>query len=99
MGTAIAKALIAAGHPVVLVDRDAGRLEALAKSLGGLTTTLALDITDGLKVAALPDLIPERFSRSISSSTMPVTTSAAASGSMSARPTTGRPSSTQISTA
>lgn len=61
MGTAIAKALVTAGHPVVLVDRDAARLETLAKSLGGRTTTLVLDITDGPKVAALPDLIPETF--------------------------------------
>lgn len=61
MGTAIAKALVAAGHPVVLVDRDAGRLDALARSLGGTTTTLVLDITDGPKVAALPDTIPEAF--------------------------------------
>jgi 3-hydroxy acid dehydrogenase / malonic semialdehyde reductase len=61
MGTAIAKALVAAGHPVVLVDRDAERLEALAKSLGGSTTTLVLDITDGPKVAALPELIPNAF--------------------------------------
>jgi 3-hydroxy acid dehydrogenase/malonic semialdehyde reductase len=61
MGTAIAKALVAAGHPVVLVDRDAERLEALAKSLGGSTTTLVLDITDGPKVAALPELVPNAF--------------------------------------
>lgn len=61
MGTAIAKALIAAGHPVVLVDRDAARLEALAKSLGGRTTTLVLDITEGTKVAALLDVIPDAF--------------------------------------
>lgn len=61
MGTAIAKALIEAGHPVVLVDRDAARLEALATSLGGKTTTLVLDITDGPKVAALPDMIPAAF--------------------------------------
>jgi 3-hydroxy acid dehydrogenase / malonic semialdehyde reductase len=61
MGTAIAKALVAAGHPLVLVDRDAERLEALAKSLGGSTTTLVLDITDGPKVAALPELIPNAF--------------------------------------
>lgn len=61
MGTAIAKALVEADHPVVLVDRDAARLEALATSLGGKTTTLVLDITDGPKVAALPDMIPAAF--------------------------------------
>jgi len=61
MGTAIAKALVSGGHPVVLVDRDASRLDALAKSLGGRTTTLVLDITDGPKVAKLPDLIPDAF--------------------------------------
>jgi len=61
MGTAIATALVAAGHPVVLVDRDTARLDALAKSLGGKTTTLVLDITDGPKVAALPSMIPDAF--------------------------------------
>jgi NADP-dependent 3-hydroxy acid dehydrogenase YdfG len=61
MGTAIATALVAAGHPVVLVDRDTARLDALAKSLAGKTTTLVLDITDGPKVAALPSMIPDAF--------------------------------------
>jgi 3-hydroxy acid dehydrogenase / malonic semialdehyde reductase len=61
MGTAIAKALIADGHPVVLVDRDGSRLNALAKSLRGRTTTLVLDITDGPRVAKLQELIPEAF--------------------------------------
>jgi NADP-dependent 3-hydroxy acid dehydrogenase YdfG len=61
MGTAIATALVAVGHPVVLVDRDTARLDALAKSLGGKTTTLVLDITDGPKVAALPSMIPDAF--------------------------------------
>jgi NADP-dependent 3-hydroxy acid dehydrogenase YdfG len=61
MGTAIAKALVAAGHPVVLVDRDGPKLDALARSLGGKTTTLVLDITDGPKVATLSDLVPDTF--------------------------------------
>jgi len=33
MGTAIAKAMVDAGHRVVLLDRDEGRLMSLAQSL------------------------------------------------------------------
>ena len=62
MGTAIARALVAAGHRVVLVDRDEGRLAALATSLGdGVAATVTLDITDGEAVARLPDKIPAAF--------------------------------------
>lgn len=61
MGRAIAKALVAAGHKVVLVDRDDAKLKALAVELGASTTPVALDITDTAKVAALPDLVPAAF--------------------------------------
>ncbi|MCK6450105.1 MAG: SDR family oxidoreductase [Alphaproteobacteria bacterium] len=61
MGCAIAKALVAAGHKVVLVDRDDAKLKALAAELGASTTPVALDITDTAKVAALPDLVPAAF--------------------------------------
>lgn len=61
MGRAIAKALIAAGHKVVLADRDAKSLEAFAKELGTGAFPLTLDITDGAAVAKLLDAIPAAF--------------------------------------
>jgi len=61
MGTAIAKAMIDAGHRVVLLDRDEGRLMSLARSLGPQTTTLVADITDAERVRRLPAQIPDQF--------------------------------------
>jgi 3-hydroxy acid dehydrogenase/malonic semialdehyde reductase len=61
MGRAIAKALVAEGHKVVLADRDAKSLEAFAKELGSNTFALTLDITDGPAVAKLLDAIPAAF--------------------------------------
>jgi 3-hydroxy acid dehydrogenase/malonic semialdehyde reductase len=61
MGTAIAKALVAAGHAVVLLDRDEQRVAALSQELGSKTVPLALDIADGAGVDALPGRIPEAF--------------------------------------
>lgn len=53
MGTAIAKAMVDAGHRVVLLDRDEDRLMSLAQSLGPQTTTLVADITDAESVRVL----------------------------------------------
>jgi 3-hydroxy acid dehydrogenase/malonic semialdehyde reductase len=61
MGMAIARALVEAGHRVVLADRDEGRLAQFAKTLGPSVAAIALDITDAKRVAQLPDLIPESF--------------------------------------
>jgi 3-hydroxy acid dehydrogenase/malonic semialdehyde reductase len=61
MGRAIAKALIAEGHKVVLADRDGKSLEAFAKELGTGAFPLTLDITDGAAVAKLLDAIPAAF--------------------------------------
>lgn len=62
MGTAIAKALAAEGHRLVLVDRNADRLAALLGTLsGGAATSVALDITDGKAVAGLLDRVPKAF--------------------------------------
>jgi 3-hydroxy acid dehydrogenase/malonic semialdehyde reductase len=61
MGTAIARALIDAGHKVVLVDRDEARVKALARDLGPSATAITLDIIDAKRVDALPDLIPQAF--------------------------------------
>lgn len=61
MGTAIAKAMVDAGHRVVLLDRDEDRLMSLAQSLGPQTTTLVADITDAESVRVLPAQIPDQF--------------------------------------
>ncbi len=61
MGRAIAKALVGAGHRVVLVDRDAGRLDALAGELGPAAHPVTLDITDAARTAGLLDLVPSGF--------------------------------------
>lgn len=61
MGVAIARALIDAGRRVVLVDRDEPRVTQLARDLGPSTTAITLDISDGKRVDALPELIPQSF--------------------------------------
>jgi 3-hydroxy acid dehydrogenase/malonic semialdehyde reductase len=61
MGTAIAKALIAEGRQVVLADRDAKGLSALAAKLGPKAFALTLDITDGPAVSRLLEAIPAAF--------------------------------------
>jgi 3-hydroxy acid dehydrogenase/malonic semialdehyde reductase len=61
MGTAIGKALIQAGHKVVLVDRDQNKLEALTRELGENATALTADITNAEQVASRPDRIPPAF--------------------------------------
>jgi 3-hydroxy acid dehydrogenase/malonic semialdehyde reductase len=61
MGTAISKALIQAGHKVVLVDRDQKRLEALSREFGENSTALEVDITNAEQVASMPDRIPPAF--------------------------------------
>jgi 3-hydroxy acid dehydrogenase/malonic semialdehyde reductase len=61
MGTAIGKALIQAGHKVVLVDRDQNKLEALTRELGENATAHTADITNAEQVASMPDRIPPAF--------------------------------------
>jgi 3-hydroxy acid dehydrogenase/malonic semialdehyde reductase len=61
MGTAIAKALLRDGHRVVLADRDAKGLAALAAELGPASHALNLDIADGPAVSRLLDTIPPAF--------------------------------------
>jgi 3-hydroxy acid dehydrogenase/malonic semialdehyde reductase len=61
MGTAIAKALVEAGHRVVLLDRDERKVAALAQTLGAGALALTADITDGKSVDTLPGRIPEAF--------------------------------------
>lgn len=61
IGSAICAALIEQGQRVALVDRDEAALGLLATRLGGDTCTLALDVTDAVRVAPLPELLPEAF--------------------------------------
>lgn len=61
MGTAISTALIGQGYRVVLVDRDEAALRALAAQLGENTCPWTLDITDGVRVAQLPQCLPPEF--------------------------------------
>lgn len=63
MGTAISAALLAQGYRVVLVDRDAAALAALASRLEGPTFQLVLDVTDGPRVDRLPELLPPEFAQ------------------------------------
>jgi 3-hydroxy acid dehydrogenase / malonic semialdehyde reductase len=61
MGRAFAKALLASGRRVVLVDRDAASLAAFQKECGENTCAIVLDISDGKAVDAFPTKIPEAF--------------------------------------
>ena len=61
MGRAITRALIESGRKVVLVDRDAEPLRALAAEMGDHTFAVQLDITDSKNVDRLLELIPDAF--------------------------------------
>lgn len=61
LGRAIVSQLIDAGHRIVLVDRDAVALKALAEEIGKNAFPLQLDITDSAKVDRLLDLVPAEF--------------------------------------
>jgi 3-hydroxy acid dehydrogenase/malonic semialdehyde reductase len=61
MGTAICRALIADGRRVVLADREAEPVQALARELGEQAHALVLDITDAAAVEALPAMVPSAF--------------------------------------
>ena len=61
MGRAITKALLDSGRRVVLVDRDAKALEALAATAGDAVFPIQLDVSDAKAVDRLPDAIPGHF--------------------------------------
>jgi 3-hydroxy acid dehydrogenase / malonic semialdehyde reductase len=61
MGRAITRALLDSGRRVVLVDRDAESLRALAAEMGDNTFAVQLDITDSKNVDRLLELIPDAF--------------------------------------
>ena len=61
IGRAIAEALAAEGHQVVLADLDLAGATELAMSLGEKAVALQLDVTDRAQVDRLPELVPEAF--------------------------------------
>jgi 3-hydroxy acid dehydrogenase/malonic semialdehyde reductase len=61
MGRAITRALLESGRRVVVVDRDAESLRALAAEMGDNTFAVQLDITDAKNVDRLLELIPDAF--------------------------------------
>ncbi len=66
IGAALALALAAKGCSLVLVDRDADGLAAIAartEALGADTATHILDLTDAASIAALPASVADRFGR------------------------------------
>ncbi|MBB4017489.1 MULTISPECIES: SDR family oxidoreductase [Chelatococcus] len=63
MGKAIARALVASGRQVVLVDRAPEPLHALQAELGRAAHAVVLDVSDGAAVAALPSALPPAFGR------------------------------------
>ena len=58
-GAAITRRLVADGWRVIAAGRRQDRLDALAAELGDDVLPLALDVTDGAAVAALPGSLPE----------------------------------------
>lgn len=61
LGSAFARALVASGRRVILVDRNQEKLDALAAELGPATCAVLLDISDAAAVDALPSRVPAEF--------------------------------------
>ncbi|PJI38774.1 SDR family oxidoreductase [Ferrovibrio sp.] len=63
LGRAIARAVVASGRRVILVDRNADALTEFATQLGKAAHPVQLDITDHAKVDRILDGLPAEFSR------------------------------------
>ena len=61
LGQAIARAVVAAGRRVVLVDRNEDSLNRFAAELGAVAHPVRLDITDHAAVDRLLDQVPDAF--------------------------------------
>lgn len=61
LGQAIARAVVAAGRRVVLVDRNEDSLNRFAAELGAAAHPIRLDITDHAAVDRLLDQVPDAF--------------------------------------
>jgi NADP-dependent 3-hydroxy acid dehydrogenase YdfG len=62
-GAAAARALAAAGHPVVCCGTDAGALGALAAELPSRAVVFVDDVTGAKGATALQELVGELFAR------------------------------------
>ncbi|CAM3942255.1 SDR family NAD(P)-dependent oxidoreductase [Bordetella tumulicola] len=62
-GLEITRQFVAQGKKVIAIGRRAERLHALAAELGPAVHPLALDLRDTDAIAALPDSLPEEFSK------------------------------------
>src|SRR3546814_9114949 len=63
LGRAIARAVVASGRRIVLVDRNAEALADFAAELGKAAHPVQLDITDHAKVDRILGDLPSGFSR------------------------------------
>ncbi|MEO5767099.1 MAG: glucose 1-dehydrogenase [Polyangia bacterium] len=61
LGAAIARALVAEGHRVVLADTNAAALEALAKELGPNALPVPFDVSDVDQVKAACDTVRKKW--------------------------------------
>jgi 3-hydroxy acid dehydrogenase/malonic semialdehyde reductase len=61
LGRAIARAVVASGRRIVLVDRNAQQLSEFAAELGAMAHAVRLDITDHAGVDGILDGLPEDF--------------------------------------
>ncbi len=61
LGVAIARALVAEGHRVVLADSNAPAIDALSAELGANTLPLAFDVSDAAQVKAACESIRRKW--------------------------------------
>jgi NADP-dependent 3-hydroxy acid dehydrogenase YdfG len=61
MGRAVCAALVQRGNRVVLADRNADGVNALARELGPATYPFVLDVTDGAAVDSCVSRLPQEF--------------------------------------
>ncbi len=61
IGRAVAEALAAAGHRVVIADKDAEAAQALADRIGPRAFALPLDVTDNAAVEGILEALPDAF--------------------------------------
>ena len=63
IGRAVALALAKRGYAVAIAGRNAGRLDAVAREIGGDALAVPTDVTDPDAVRSLFDAVVERFGR------------------------------------
>ncbi len=63
LGSAIARALLARGHRVVLADNNAAAIETMARELGPNAFPLAFDVSDAAQLKAACDATRDKWER------------------------------------